>query len=186
MGIIYKLTSSKELKIYVGKTTKTPNKRFNKHKTHYKCWLAGKCNYLSSFELVKHDDCIMFVLESGISDDMLAERERYWHDRSDCVNLNIPNRSHAESTKKYRQDNRDYYLEYQKQYHENNREHELEYHKKYNETNKEKIAKQQSEKLTCSCGCIIARSSMQRHIKTSKKHESFMHNQVSDKYHNIF
>ena len=176
MGLVYKLVSCHEPKVYVGKTTQTHNERFRSHKKDYNQWLVDKHHYVTSFELIKYDDCVIIVLEDNIPDDMLPQRERYWYDLLDCVNKCIPNRTPAE----WRQDNLEYIKqyyqnnrEYHKQYRQDNRETLLEYQKQYRQNNKEKI----SEKVTCNCGCIISRSNMSTHVK-SNKHKSLIDNQT--------
>ena len=223
MGFIYKITSSHEKRVYVGKSTTTPTRRFDKHKRDYKAWLNGKQNYITSYELIKHDDCIMTVLEYDIPDDLLTEREGHWHKQFDCVNKQVPNRNQKEwyqdnrdeileHQKQYYKDNRDEMLEHQKQYYKDNRDEMLEYQNQYRinnqekakqyrinnkdkakqyrinnkdkakqyqnqyrEDNKQKISKHLLEKLTCECGCVIARVSMYNHKKT-KKHKQIMLN----------
>ena len=159
MGFIYKLVSSKELKVYVGKSKQTPKERFDLHKKDYKAWLNGKQHYKSSYELTKHDDCIMTVLEYDIEDNMLPEHEGYWYTQFDCVNKQVPNRTPKEynhdnkdkikeKSKEYRIDNRDEILKKAKQYYQNNRDktkqyyqdnrdHRLEYNKQYRQDNPE-------------------------------------------------
>jgi len=41
--------------------------------------------------------------------------------------------------------------------------------KEYRENNKEKLSEKRKEKITCECGCIVAKSSLTRH-KKNKKH----------------
>ena len=103
MGLIYKLVSSHEQLVYVGKTEQTFKDRFSRHKSHYKSWLNGKQCYKSSYELIKHNDCIMIVLEIDVPKNMLASREGYYHSQLDCVNIQTPNRTNKE----WREDNRE-------------------------------------------------------------------------------
>ena len=159
MGLVYKLVSSHEAMPYVGKTIQTPNDRFSEHKAHYKAWLIGKGHYESSYELAKHDDCIMIVLESNVPDELLSIRENYWWElNSPCINKQVPNRTRAERYK----DNRDKILEYIKQYYQDN---------------KEKISNYKSEKIACECGCKVRRNDIARHRNTIK-HKHFMDNQT--------
>ena len=174
MGFIYKITSSHDKRVYVGKSKTTSDIRFDKHKKDYKGWCKGKqINYITSFELMKYDDCIMIVLENDISDDMLSQREGYWYTQFDCVNSQVPNRT----LKEWYQDNRDKMLEYKRQYRINNQDEILEYNKQYYQNNQEKIANYNSQKITCECGCISSRGKITRH-KRSKKHKQIMDNQT--------
>ena len=154
MGLIYKLISSYESQTYVGKTMLTANDRFNQHKRDYKAWIKGTQHYKSSYELIKHNDCTITVLESDIADDMLSAREGYWHSQLDCVNRYVPNRS-------------------QKQYHEDHREDK----KRYSLDNRKRISAYKAQKVVCSCGCVISRSSKFIHLR-SPKHKSLIDNQT--------
>ena len=155
MGLIYKLISSYESQTYVGKTMLTDIERFNQHKRDYKAWLKGTQHYKSSYELIKHNDCTITVLESDIADDMLSAREGYWHSQLDCANRYVPNRS-------------------QKQYHEDHREDK----KRYSLDNRKRISAYKAQKVVCSCGCVISRSSKFIHLR-SPKHKSLM-NTIKD------
>ena len=165
MGVVYKLVSTHEAMPYVGKTIQTPKDRFYSHKSDYKRWIAGTQHYKSSYELMKYDDCIMIVLEIDVPDELLSIRENYWWElNSPCVNKCVPNRTPKEYNKQYHQDNRDRQLERRKQYHQDNRDRELERYKQYRQNNREKIA----EKIACQCGCMVRRSDIARHKRTSK------------------
>ena len=45
--------------------------------------------------------------------------------------------------------------------------------KQYREKNKEKIKTQRSQKVTCECGCVVAKGALYKHRK-SKKHINLM------------
>ena len=111
-GKIYKLVSYQTTDVYFGSTIEKqlPN-RLSKHRAHYKMWLNGKYCYLSSYEIVKHDDCKIILIEifPCNSKDELCAREQHYIENNDCVNRY---RSHTTLTK----------LEYQKQYYEQNKE----------------------------------------------------------------
>ena len=69
-----------------------------------------------------------------------------------------------EKNKKYREQNKEKEKEYKKEYRENNKEKAKEYY----ENNKEKILEKNKEKFTCSCGVILTKNSLARHLKTKK------------------
>ena len=154
MGFIYQLGSAHSQKVYVGKSTTTPTERMRCHHKDYKLWLNGKQSYITSYELLKYTDCSMVVLEHGVPEHLLAEREAYWHSRYDCVNKQVPNRSHKESSKQWRMNNRDNIIR-------NNRE--------YYQANKDEINSKQNQKYECQCGGRYTRANKARH------HESMMH-----------
>ncbi len=110
---IYKIVSHQTDKIYIGSTTSRLSKRLTEHKSDYKRYLNGKHHYVTSYEVVKYDDCDIILLESVEcnSKDELRARERYWIECSDCVNKCIPNRTDLE----YRKDNKNKISEQHKQ-----------------------------------------------------------------------
>jgi len=73
--------------------------------------------------------------------------------------------------KQYRVDNKERMKELNKEWREKNRDKLLESKKEYWNKNKEK----NSEKITCECGSICNKRSLNEHIKT-KKHQDFMVN----------
>jgi len=96
--------------------------------------------------------------------------------------------------KEYREKNKEKLSELQKEYNEKNKEKLAEQKKEYNKKNKEKLAEQNKKwreknkqkikqkyeenkteinkkrlvKVTCSCGCQIAKSSLAKHLKTAR------------------
>jgi len=69
-----------------------------------------------------------------------------------------------EYKKEYYQNNKETINEKNKEYYQNNKETLNENKKEYYQNNKEKIL----EKLTCECGCIITKKSINRHLKSDK------------------
>ncbi len=112
---IYKLISSQTQDIYIGSTTQKYlcNRKAN-HKYHYNKWLEGKHHYISSFELLKYDDCQIVLIEkyNCNTNDELNAREQYWIEKLNCIN-----RHRAKKDKNY----------------------DKEWFKKRNEKNKEKM-----------------------------------------------
>jgi hypothetical protein len=43
--------------VYYGSTTQPLSKRLSGHKAHYKQWQKQNYNYVTSFEIIKYDDC---------------------------------------------------------------------------------------------------------------------------------
>jgi hypothetical protein len=62
-GKIYILTSKMTELVYVGSTCKTLSRRLNGHKGAYQGYLKGTRCYVSSFEIVKHDDCKIELID---------------------------------------------------------------------------------------------------------------------------
>ena len=181
-GKVYKLVSNQTDKIYIGSTVQPLYKRCFQHKCTYTRYLNGKYHYVTSFEIVKYDDCEIILIEECPCENVeqLRARERHFIELLDCVNKRIPGRN----KKEYYEDNKEKVLERRKKYYEDNKEKLLECHKKYYEDNKEKIADQNAgyyqankekiaEKFTCECGVTIRKDSKSKHER-SIKHQTFL------------
>ena len=72
-GKIYKLVSKLTSKIYVGSTTQILNQRLLQHKAAYKSFLKKKGNYMTSFELLQHEDVDIELIET-----ILASQRMNW------------------------------------------------------------------------------------------------------------
>ena len=158
-GKIYKLISTETDNVYIGSTSlKYLSTRLVGHKHAYTSWQAGKGRYVSSFEIVQHDNCKIILLENFPceSKDELHAREQYWIENSaNCINKRKA--SAGLSRVDY---NKQYVKQYQKQpkikaYHK-------QYQKQYNQT-----------KIKCICGSTGSINDYSRHIK-SQKHEDFI------------
>ena len=139
-GKIYCLRSHQTDDIYIGSTTQPLSKRMTSHRRDYKCWKHGKCDYVSSFELIKHDDCYIELLEECPCENrnQLLRREGQLIREMDCVNRCIAGRSRKE----YREEHKEQIRKQNKKYYENNKEQIRKQTKKYREENKEQIRKQ--------------------------------------------
>ena len=157
---IYKIISPDSNLIYVGSTTRTLKERLQQHNSNYKSYLKGKHHYLSSYELIKTGNFEIILLEevSCETNEELLKRERYYIEINSCCNKCIPGMTGKESSKKYR---------------EVNKEQINEKKKKYYEVNKEQINEKANEKITCECGIMINKSNKARHLKTIK-HKNYL------------
>jgi len=150
-GKIYKITSGDTT--YIGSTCEqTLAKRLAGHVQGYKCWKNGKQNFISSYLLIETEEYEITLIELYPCDsrDELRSRERFHIETNDCVNKNIPGRSHKEyiqsyykeniekikeKVKIYANDNKDTIKENQKVYREDNRDKKREYYKAWLEAN---------------------------------------------------
>ena len=147
-GYIYVLKSNQSELIYVGSTRKTIQERFMRHKRHYREYLNNNMNYISSFELIKYDDCyIELIKEIYCSKKQLMELENEEINKTkNCVNIVQAIRS-IEQKKLYhiKYDQQEHIKQYQKQYikthkyYENHKEEMKIYNKQYYENHKEEI-----------------------------------------------
>lgn len=129
-----------------------------------------------------------------------GKRERYWIETLQAtLNKVIPTRTHKEyyeenkdkttqylkeyyeenkvklkeHRKEYIEKNKEQIKENSKEYYELNKEQIKEYKKEWYKDNKDKIKEYKQEKITCSCGTICNKSSLERHERT-KKHIEFL------------
>jgi hypothetical protein len=142
-GKIYCLRSHQTDDVYIGSTCQPLSKRKVDHKTNYKRWKNGKCGYVTSFEIIKYDDCYIELLEECPCDNknQLERREGQLIREMKCINKLVAGRS----KKEYNKENKEQIKEYNKKYNEEHKEQIAEHYKKYYEANKEHIAKQQKK-----------------------------------------
>lgn len=151
LGRVYKIENSKETKVYVGSTLKALEQRLNEHLYDFALWKRNprsRAN-LSSFRLLEKGECSIVLLESCVCESRreLHERERYWIETLDTVNLLIPTRTWRE-------------------YREANRERHVEATRIWNQKYKERAKRP----WTCpTCGVTVMYKNQWVH-KTSKKH----------------
>jgi hypothetical protein len=162
---IYKISSPKCDKFYIGSTTQTLNRRLIKHKSDYKRYIEkGIGRYMTSFEVVKFDDAIIEL----IKDVNCNSRKDLEKIEGDCIleyHNRILNKVVAGRTlKEWQEVNKDKIKEY--------REANKDKIKEYYETNKEKL----NEKFNCDCGGKYIFQNKARHAK-SQKHQLFISNQ---------
>ena len=61
---IYKITCNITGLCYVGSTCETLSFRLRRHEIQYKCYLKGKTNYVTSFEILEKDDYQISLLQA--------------------------------------------------------------------------------------------------------------------------
>ena len=183
-GKIYCLRSHQTPDIYIGSTLQPLSHRMGNHKREYKKWVNGKSNYVTSYELIKHDDCYIELLEKYSCKDRmeLEKKEGEYIREMPCINKRIAGRTNrewhqdncekiSERKKQYYQDNRGKISGRNKQYYQDNHEQILEQKKQYYQDNRDKL----SEKITCQCGSVVSKINLLKHKKTIK-HQKFVNN----------
>lgn len=153
-GKIYTIRSSQTDKYYIGSTCNKLYKRLGQHKQNYKNYVGGTYHFVSSFDIVKFDDCYIELLEDFKCDNKeqlnKREGELIRQLKNDIVNKVIAGRTKKEwendnkdklkaQFKNYYENNKDEKLKSFKKYYENNKEYLTNYNKSYYEKNKEKI-----------------------------------------------
>jgi hypothetical protein len=181
---IYAIRSYQTDDIYIGSTYQTLPKRLHDHKRGYKLYLYAKYGYISSFEIVKYDDCHIQLIENYPCNNReeLHKKEGEYIRKMKCVNKCVAGRTRKE---RY-EDNKDEILKYQKYYNQKNKVLISKRNKEYREKNKEKIKnlnkqwrknnkEYRKKKYTCECGKTSLYDHKSRHEK-SKKHKLFVFN----------
>jgi len=114
-GKIYALKSYQTEKIYIGSTVLKLYQRLAQHRYKYKKYLNGETHYITSYELIKYDDCYILLLDKYSCNDktQLLEKEREYilKHKDICINKQIPLRT----KKQYYIDNREKILKYVKE-----------------------------------------------------------------------
>ena len=163
LGKIYCIRSHQTEDIYIGSTCqRTLAVRFGGHKKSYKQWLNDKKFYITSFEILKYDDCYIELLQEYPcrNKHQLNKKEGEYIRKMKCVNKHIAGRTIVE----YYQDNK----EQKKQYRQDNKEQISEQKRQYYQDNREHISERHKQKVTCECGSIVRRDSLPKHKKTKK------------------
>src|SRR2546430_243205 len=62
-GKIYAIRSYQTDSVYYGSTTQTLTERLSLHKSDYKRYLNGNFHFITSFEILKYDDCYIELVE---------------------------------------------------------------------------------------------------------------------------
>ena len=163
-GKIYSIRNYETDKYYIGSTCQTLTKRLSKHKSNYRDWQNNGKKYVTSFEILKCNDCYIELLEEFPCENknqlQKREGELIREHKLNCVNIVIPLRT----DKEYYEDNKDKIKLYKKEYYEDNKDKIKEYYI----TNKEKI----NQVIECDCKNTYTHSHKSRHIN-SIKHKSY-------------
>ena len=151
---IYKIVCNITGLTYYGSTVNPISKRISQHRSHFK---TGTGNCSSKQVLIGGDYDYSLVEEFSCENrDQLRKRERFYIENNDCVNKQIPGRTHKEyrgqnkdkisvKGKEYREQNKDKISAHKKEHYEQNKDKILVHHKEYYEQNKDKILVQQKE-----------------------------------------
>ena len=185
-GKIYKIISNQTEDVYYGSTVEDKiTNRLAGYRKEYKGWLAGKKRFVTSFEIVKHDDAKIILLEyfSCNTKYELTAREQWYIDNNECVN-----KQNATTGLEINEYNKQYQKQYRKQYGETNKNGIAEYKKLYNKDNKNalsekkkqyyqdhknEILQRDKQKIVCECGKSYLYGSKLKHTKTNF-HQNFI------------
>lgn len=97
---IYIIKSKHTNMVYIGSTRTNLNARFIRHKAAYKRWINKIGSYVSAFDILKHDDAYIELLEvvSCRNDIELKQKERQYYEKykPNCINKNRPHTTEEE------------------------------------------------------------------------------------------
>tara|TARA_R110000787_G_scaffold84609_1_gene181215 strand:- start:186 stop:770 length:585 start_codon:yes stop_codon:yes gene_type:complete len=164
MGVVYKKICSETGQVYYGKFEGTWKQRYQRG------WETCSCK---NFVNPTHE-----FIEIDIPNDKLKEREDYYINNNECVNLmgKYIHLTRAEYDKQHYINNKDIIIKKNKQYYIDNKDTIIkkkkqyyidnpEYHKQYRIDNKETI----NQKNKCNnCGSTINKQNLKRHHATNK------------------
>ena len=114
MGLIYKLTDNTNGDIYIGSTKRTLHLRLQDHQYRYKETLKKPERKMSSFSIIKNNDYKIELVEE-VDDENLVEREKYYFNNTNNINIQSPYRTEQER-KQWIIDHKEHLADYQKQY----------------------------------------------------------------------
>ena len=186
-GKIYKIVCDNTGLTYYGSTCeKRLSRRLSKHRTNYTSYLKNpENNFRTSFKILEGGNYNIVLVEHYPcnSKEELLQKERFYIEKNECVNRNIPTRTYEKYYKYYSQLNAEKLKLYNKNYREENKEKLNEYKKNYillNIDKRKQYLKNYHEKnknlvVNCVCGSSLLKLNLLRHLKT-KKHIDFINN----------
>ena len=147
---------------YIGSTSKPLNIRLSQHKNNTNS-SSSKLNLYNSF---------IYTIEI-CEEKNRYEKEQYWIDNSDCVNIKNAVFDKKKWYKEYRENNKIQIQERKKECYKNNKQQILEYRKEYYKNNKQHILENNKEyyKREWFCECCdttIKLCGKSRHLKTKR------------------
>lgn len=191
IGKVYKIIyiGNENINItYIGSTFNTLRDRYYGHK-QIKNGKTAIDYYFKDYGFENFK--IFLIKEYKVCDEFhLRMYEQLWMNKmKNCINkiksfLPLKLVQKHLNEKKYRDNNKDKYIElrkknkeemkeYSKKYRELNKDKIKEMKKEYRKNNKDKISEKNKEKVTCECGSVLTQQHLSRHLK-SKKHLNFI------------
>ena len=174
---IYKITCNVTGLTYYGSTVNPLSKRMGEHRSNFKT-NRGTCKSKLVLASGDYDYCLVEKWPCADKSE-LHQRERFYIESNECVNLMIPGRTKKkwefdnkekiiEYQKEYRADNKEKITEYKKEWYSENKETISERMKEYSSENKQELKAKRSVKITCECGCSVQKGCIIAHRKTQK------------------
>ena len=180
---IYCIRSYQTDQMYIGSTCDDLSKRLSSHRSKYKRWNTGKTKiYVTSFEIIKHGDAYIELLEHYPCGDKyeLTAREGHWIRRCRVAcNKRIAGRTdaeyyqdHKEELKAYQnqyyKDHKQEAAAYRKQHYQDNKQEEAAYKKQYYQANKDKYVCYECEYRCNQNGNLTKHRKTKKHLSMVK------------------
>ena len=103
IGRIYKLVSENTEKMYIGSTTQTIKRRYQKHIVNYNLWKENKYHYITAFDIIKCEKArIELIIEKEYGSVLeIHNDERFYIEQNinRVVNIMVPTRTKEEYRK---------------------------------------------------------------------------------------
>ena len=163
---IYKIVSNHTNDVYIGSTTQPLHARHSDHKRDYEQYQFGKKNYVTSFEIIKHGDSDILLIENFPCSNRneLHSREGHYIKTMNCVNKIVAGRD----AKEYYQDNKEEMCRKKKQYRSENKDVLAEKKKLYYKANRTAMRRRMNQSMQCICGKRYTQCNKSRHFRSSK------------------
>ena len=140
IGRIYKLYSNvcPDL-IYYGSTTTSLKTRWYNHRGIYRAYLNGTAKKNSAFQIIQLDpEQFQLDLVEECPIEHLKQREAHYITNFECVNHNVPNRTHLEAVRCYYNKNKEKILIQRREYYQKNKDKIKTNNSLYNKEKKDK------------------------------------------------
>ncbi len=168
-GKIYKIVCNVTGLVYIGSTTQNLSKRLTSHKCDFGKWKKNKSRgYISSYKVLENDNFDIILIEDYPCErkEQLIARERYWKEKTKCVNLRNPHRTEEQKIEQ----KHEIYLKWIEN--PDNVKKNREKVKLWRETYPEKRKAQTTIDYQCECGALIKRVEKARHLRSNKHIET--------------
>ena len=96
---IYILRSNYTKNVYIGSTCQKLSSRKSNHKRDYNSFKSNKCNYITSFEIIKYEDCYIELIENypcNSKEELLRREGELIRSTENTVNKCIAGRTYKE------------------------------------------------------------------------------------------
>jgi hypothetical protein len=170
-GYVYKIANANDSIIYIGSTTETLTKRWEKHVLNYRCWLKSGGSACAIFHSFQEHGINSFDIHLISEHDISHQRQL--HQAEQLVidkTKGAINRQRSFRTPTQLQ-------EYQRQYRTDNRDAIRVNRQEYYKQNRESIIASRKVSYDCDCGGRYQTTDRSKHMRT-QKHQRWVQQQA--------